>query len=293
MRKKFVETASLIIEDNINSSLILGDIGVFGFKNLKEKFPDRVFNIGILEQSMIGVAAGFSSEKIIPIVHSIAPFLIERAYEQIKIDFGYHKFAGNLVSVGASFDYSRLGATHHCPADVNLISNIPGTKIFIPGHKNEFEKLFKDNWDNESLNYFRLSEVENDLSIDVELNEIVKLKNGNLATMIVVGPYLKQALLAVGDLDIEIHYLNAFSTGFESKINSNFPGKKLIIHEPYYSGAILQQTFSQVSKGGCEILQIGVPKRFIHEYGTYDQLLVHSNLDHTALRNRITEFIHG
>ena len=58
-----------------------------------------------------------------PVVHTIAPFITERAYEQIKLDFGYQKQNINLISVGGSFDYSKLGCSHHCYTDVSLFSH--------------------------------------------------------------------------------------------------------------------------------------------------------------------------
>ena len=71
------------------------------------------------------MAAGLSKVGLNPVVHTIAPFLIERSYEQIKIDLCYNNLKTNLVSVGNSFDYSGLGCTHHCPNDVMLINNLP------------------------------------------------------------------------------------------------------------------------------------------------------------------------
>ena len=100
-----------------------------------KKHPLRAHNIGILEQSTIGLAAGLSLAGHFPIVHTIAPFLVERAYEQIKIDLGYQQLGSNLVSVGGSYDYAGLGCTHHCPADVGILNKIPGIEIIVPGHK--------------------------------------------------------------------------------------------------------------------------------------------------------------
>ena len=86
MRKIFAEIVSELLSMDEKVVAILGDIGVHSFRESFIKFPDRVINIGILEQSMIGVAAGLSKGGMIPIVHSIAPFVIERPFEQIKID---------------------------------------------------------------------------------------------------------------------------------------------------------------------------------------------------------------
>ena len=58
---------------------LLGDIGVWSFHKAKEEYPDRVYNIGILEQATISVAAGLAKTGLIPVVHTIAPFLVERA----------------------------------------------------------------------------------------------------------------------------------------------------------------------------------------------------------------------
>ena len=84
---------------------------------------------------MISIAVGISNEGFNPIVHTIAPFIVNRAFEQLKIDFGYNKLKGNFVSIGSSYDYAALGCTHHCPEDVNLMYNIPGMDIVVPSSK--------------------------------------------------------------------------------------------------------------------------------------------------------------
>jgi hypothetical protein len=63
------------------------------------------------------------------------------------------------------------------------------------------------------------------------------------------------------------------------KIESEFPGKKVIIFEPYYSGALLLKIIEQVSISGCEVMQIGVPKEFLEKYGTYQEQLHYLKLD--------------
>ena len=95
-----------------------------------------------MEQSTVSFAAGLAKLKFIPIIHSISPFLVERALEQLKIDFGYQKLGGNLVTIGSSYDYAKMGSTHHCPTDINLIGNIPDSEIIIPGTAKEFKSLF-------------------------------------------------------------------------------------------------------------------------------------------------------
>ena len=103
MRKQFVKTISKLFKKDKKIVMLLGDIGVFGFRNLFKLYNKRIYNIGILEQSMISLAAGLSNEGMKPIVHTIAPFIVNRAFEQLKIDFGYNRLKGNFVSIDFAF----------------------------------------------------------------------------------------------------------------------------------------------------------------------------------------------
>ncbi len=291
MRKTFVKVASSVLNQNSNSSLLLGDRGVFGFREMLANYPERVMNIGILEQSMIGVAAGMSSEGVIPTVHTIAPFIVERAYEQIKVDFGYQSQAGNLVSVGASFDYAALGCTHHCPADVNLMANIPGSNIFIPGHPDEFEKMYLSNWNNGQLNYFRLSESKNRQEFPIEIGQSIRVKNGKKATVIAVGPILDELLDAANGLDIEVHYVNGFKSDTEIEFDIQNQSKVVIFIEPYYSGQLMQSSWETFAVNQYSIHQIGVPKKFIRKYGTYSDQLDYLGLNSNKLSERIKRIL--
>ena len=293
LRRTFTDVATRIINTNDNSALLLGDIGVYGFNQVLNDFPKRVFNIGILEQSMVSVGAGLSSEGITPIIHTIAPFIVERAFEQIKIDFGYQNLPGNFVSVGASFDYAKLGCTHHCPGDVNILSNIPGMNIFLPGHGSEFEIQLMNHWNSGHLNYFRISEQTNQEAIAIKFGEIKKIKNGSKGVIIVIGPFLSEALKGLSDLDIEIHYSNSISAGDEMKVMSEFPGNKVVIYEPYYSGAALLKLNNQLSLNRCKVMQIGVEKRFLVGYGTYQEHLINLELDANSLKRRVEVFMNS
>ena len=86
MRKQFVKTVESQLARDNKLVLLLGDIGVFGFQKAFKEFSDRVYNIGILEPSTVSMAAGLAKTDLIPIVHTIAPFLVERSFEQLKID---------------------------------------------------------------------------------------------------------------------------------------------------------------------------------------------------------------
>lgn len=154
-REQFPKTVLEIMDKNDKVVVLLGDIGMHAFRDVFTKYPDRCFNVGILEQSMVGMAAGLSMAGFLPIVHTIEPFLVERAFEQIKDDFGYQGLNGNIVGVDVSTTAPNLGYTHQCPYALDMMRNVIGMKVFEPWTAEEFDKLFTENYD-KGLNYFRI-----------------------------------------------------------------------------------------------------------------------------------------
>ena len=158
IRDGFAETMLEVGKKDSRLVVLVGDISHFILQPFAKECPGRYYNIGICEPTMVTIAAGLSKVGFIPVIHTIAPFLIERSFEQIKLDFGYQKLGGNFVSVGAGFDYGNLGCTHHCYDDFSLLKNVEGMKIVYPASYAEFNILFKQIYDDKSPNYFRIPE---------------------------------------------------------------------------------------------------------------------------------------
>ncbi len=155
MRKQFPKTVLEIMDKDERVVVLLGDIGVHAFKEVFEKYSKRCYNVGILEQSMVGMAAGLAMAGFIPIVHTIEPFLVDRAFEQIKDDFGYQELKGTIVGVDVSRTSPNLGYTHQCPYALEHMAHIKGMNVFEPKTAEEFDLLLKQSY--EGLNYFRIS----------------------------------------------------------------------------------------------------------------------------------------
>lgn len=293
MRKQFVNTVEEKFRLNKKVVMILGDIGVFGFQNVFKNFPDRIYNIGILEPTSVSMAAGIAKSGFIPIVHTIAPFLIERSFEQIKIDFGYQKLGGNFVSVGASYDYASLGCTHHCPGDVGLLQNIPGVEIVVPGTALEFNELFSQAYDNEFPTYYRLSERENDRSYEVKIGCANVIKMGTLATVVAFGPTLKHVLPAVDGLDVAVLYYTTISP-FDSRTLREHVAKsgRVILVEPFYSGTTAFQVMQALSGLPITLEFIGVPKEFLINYGQAAEHDEAIGLSAKNIRKKLEMLIH-
>ncbi|MDB4847816.1 hypothetical protein OAI02_04890 [Candidatus Pseudothioglobus singularis] len=290
MRKQFVETVSKIIEEDESAVLLLGDIGVYGFRDVLTRHPERSYNIGILEQSTISLSAGLSMVGLTPIVHTIAPFIVERSLEQIKVDLCYQNLGVNLVSIGGSYDYAGLGCTHHCPADVSILNEIPNMQIIVPGHPKEFDQLFSQNYNNNSPSYYRLSESSNNKSYKTEFGKNIVLQEMGDVVVIAVGPMLSKVLEAIKDLNITLIYCTTVKPFDFSSIESLL-NKKILIIEPYYSGPVLTNILRENNSLIGNFTSIGVPNKFINKYGTKDDIDQMIGLDSASIRKQIIEKI--
>ncbi len=292
MRKQLVNTVESILEKDNRLVLLLGDIGVFGFRKAFELFPERVYNIGILEQSTISVAAGLAIEGLIPVVHTIAPFLVERSLEQLKDDFCYQRLGGNFVSIGDSYDYAALGCTHHCPGDVGILKNLPNMEIVLPGTPSEFDILFNEAYSNQNPTYFRLSDRSNSQDYDVKFGKAEIIKKGKLATIVVVGHLLKPVLEASKDIDVTILYYTTVAPFDGETLRENCVSSKIMLCEPYYSGALSADILNALKPNPIVLDFIGVPHIFLTNYGLaeeHDELI---GITAKNIRERIERLIY-
>ena len=140
MRRAFGKTLMRLAEKDSNIVLLTGDVEQ-EMEAFKRTYPDRFFNVGLTEQSMISIAAGMAIEGLRPIVYSITPFLIERPFEQIKIDIDEQNLPVMLIG---NSDYPTHGATHrplNAEGLVALFKNIHG---YFPRNMQETEKAMLD-----------------------------------------------------------------------------------------------------------------------------------------------------
>lgn len=293
MRGQFVQTISQLMPTDERLVLMLGDIGVFGFRHLLKDYPTRTYNIGILEQASVSLAAGLSLTGMIPIFHTIAPFIVERAYEQLKVDFGYQNLNGNFVSVGASYDYAGLGCTHHCPADVGALKLIPNMSILCPGTSGEFDALFRAGINVGGPKYFRLSEAQNKETQSVEFGKAQVLKKGKNGVVIAVGTMLDRVVSACADLDVSILYYTSISP-FDSKTIGSLinDGERIVICEPYYFEGGITANVVQATQGkAISILNIGIPTTFSNYYGSLQEHDALHRLDAESIAFDIKKFL--
>ena len=153
MRRIFGKTIDEIAKKDKKVMLLVGDIGYGIFDDFRKNHPNRFLNLGICEQSLIGVAAGMSLEGLKPWVYTITPFLIERPFEQIKLDIDQQNVNVKLVGFA---DYPTLGPTHS-ELDGKKISKLfKNIKSFFPKDTIETEKNVLKCYRNKGPNFISL-----------------------------------------------------------------------------------------------------------------------------------------
>ncbi len=294
MRQQMIDTLERLLESDERLVVLLADISDDLFHREKPAVAQRVINLGIMEQALISVGAGFAMEGFIPVMHSFAPFLVERPFEQIKDDFCYQRLSGKFISNGASYDYSIEGMTHHGPGDVQLMHTVPDMQIVAPGTPAEFDALFRQSYANGANTYYRISTAVNPFDTPVTFGKLHLVKRGaqGAATVIAVGPMLGRTLAAVEGLDVTLLYCTTVAPFDGETLRRLANGSHdIVLVEPYYEGALVPDTCAALRDVPIRIETIGVPHRILAHYGTpqeHDEAL---GLTPEGIRRRVTEFI--
>lgn len=268
MRKEMINAVSKRITENKNTVLFLVDIGVWGFHKILESYPERVFNVGIFEDGMVSIAAGLALGGVEPTIYGISPFIVERALEQLKLNFAYQKVGGNFITTGAAYDFSSLGYSHYCAEDVGVLRNIPGIEFIAPGTGDEFVRLFEACAGNGHPTYYRLSDYDNSKSYNVEFGKATIIKKGKEATVIAIGTMLDTVLKAVEDQDVTVLYYTTLLPFDCKTLKDNCPSGKILVCGPEFKGSLDAEILSCFEGQTINISHVELPLEIFRNYGT-------------------------
>ena len=295
MRDAFIDTIGLMLETDPDAVVVLADIGVSQFKaaGLIERYPDRFINCGIREQLMVGVAAGLAKEGFRPIIHSYTPFLIERPFEQIKIDFAHLGLGGVFVSVGALFDAASSGRTHQAPEDVGLLKLLPEFEMYVPGHPDEASVLLRAAGSSNGRVYVRLTEDSNSLARPIEPGKMHVERRGPVGSPVViaVGPMLDRVLDAVSDLAVTVLYATTVMP-FDSWTLRDTMATEIVLVEPYLIGTSSSEISGALHDRPHRLLALGVRNTELRHYGTPEDHIKAHGLDSDGILKSISRFLY-
>ncbi len=172
-----------------------------GLSGFFAEFPERSVEVGISEQTGVGVSAAFAKQGLIPVLVIINPFLTMRAYEQVRDDMGYVNTNVKIVGSGGGLAYSTLGSTHIAIEDIALMRTIPNLTIFAPGDAGEVEFALEQAVAIDGPVYIRMPRQArnehkplSERGLAVGNAEVIC--EGTDATLLTYGPSVEEALIA-------------------------------------------------------------------------------------------------
>ena len=158
MRYQFGKSITELAKKDKSIYLLTGDIGFLVFDEFRELFPERFINFGIREQTMIGFASGMALQGLKPYVYTITPFLIERPFEQIKLDVDQQNTNVKLIGYA---DYPGQGPTHTELNGEGLIGLLKNTAKYFPKNSEETHRAVIESYESERPTFISLKKDPN------------------------------------------------------------------------------------------------------------------------------------
>ncbi|WP_189216667.1 MULTISPECIES: transketolase family protein [Streptomyces] len=295
MRERFTRVASELLDEDPRLAVVLAVISADRFARAARAHPHRVVDVGIREQLLVGVAGGMALTGLRPIVHTFASFLVERPFEQVKLDLGHQAAEAVLVSSGASYDVASGGRTHQAPGDIALLDTLDGWTVHVPGHPDEAEALLRHAAAGTGTRvYVRLSEQSNGTARPVGPGRFQVLREGRAGVVVAVGPLLDATLEATRGTDVTVLYASTVRPFDAAGLRAAVAGTTaadVVLVEPYLAGTSVSFAADALRDVPHRVLPLGTAREELRRYGTWREHVAAHGLDAAGIRRQIDGFL--
>jgi len=289
MRNTFSEALYLAATKNPKIYIVVADISPAGsMAKFSTQYPDRFINVGVAEQSMIGISAGLALKGCRPFAYTIATFSLYRPFEMVRDDLCYQNLPVTVVGMGAGAIYSTLGGTHHTQEDIAIAGAIPNMQIIAPCDPLECTDATTWCADKSSgPTYLRIGKagepvLTKDAAEPWRFGKIRYLRKGTDVCVLSYGVIMKKAADLANRLQAQgksvslasVHTMKPLDReGIADALRHH--KKVVVIEEHAPQGGLAPQT-KQIAwdiKAKCSLYTFTLQDAFIHNYGSHDDLL--------------------
>jgi len=275
-----------------------------GLDRFRALYPDKLLNVGIAEQNLVGISAGLAKEGRLVFATTFATFAAMRSYEQVRLNMGYMGFNIKLVGLGSGFAMGMFGNTHYGIEDITLMRAIPGLCIISPADCTEVVKATEAIARTPGPVYLRLTGIANNPIVNredypFEIGKAIILKEGSDVAIIATGSMVYHALEAAKILALQgisasvvnMHTIKPLDIG---AIDATCTNSSLIVTVEEHSvigglgGAVAEYLCSRAS--APRQLIIGMPDSF-QKAGDYSYLLEQNGLTGPQIAEKIVNSI--
>ena len=302
-RKVFGKAVTEAAKNNDKVVVFSADSGKSsGFANFIELFPERYFECGIMEQGVVGMAAGMATTGKIPVFCAIAPFVTARPYEMVRNDLGYMRQNVKIVGRNCGLTYSDLGVTHQSLDDFGLMRLIPGMTILAPQDWVEIEEAVTAMLAHQGPVFMRIGNPKIPQLFERKPFVIGKgdvFRKGDDVTILSTGSTTRDVLDACGIL--EKAGIHATHIGLPTVLPLDEElvrgyalktGKVVTVEEHYVNGglgSIVCEALSDLA--GVTVKRIGVPCIYATTCGDYRKLVAYYHLDGEGIARSVTDYL--
>jgi transketolase len=224
-----------------------------------------------------------------PIVHTFPPFLIERPFEQVKLDLGHQGVGAVLVSSGGSYGWPQGGETHFGQRDVALLDTLDGWTVHVPGHADELDWMLRAAVAGDDRVYIRLDGTSNERPYAREVGFSV-LQQGKSGTVVSVGPMTDRVLAAARGRDVTVLHASTIRPFDADTLRSTLTTPDVMLVEPYLAGTSVLQVNRALADMRTRVSGIGVEAGERRRYGTVREHDRANGLDVEGLTRAMDRF---
>jgi transketolase len=292
-----VQTLIDAVEKGVNVAVVVSDststakIAPFG-----ERFPERLINVGIAEQNLVGVAVGLSLGGYVPVTANAAPFLVARANEQVKNDVCYSQTNVKLVGLNAGVSYGPLASTHHTIDDISVMRGLGNIIILAPADPVETRRIFEFALDYTGPVYIRMDNAKlptlHDEDYRFELGNANILREGTDVSIFALGSVVHEAYdagRALQNQSIDAEVVNVSSIRPLDKtliVESIRKTKKVITVEEHSLSGGLGSLVCEIIAGeqlDAQIVRLGITEGQFSKAGPRTEIRAYYKIDKNGI----------
>lgn len=268
-------------------------------------FPDRLFNVGIAEQNMFGMAAGMAKLGLIPFTCTFAIFNSCRALDQVHTDICYQNLNVKMLGTHAGTSFGQAGSTHHSTEDIGIMRTMANLTVVVPADGMETANVVEAAIEHEGPMYIRVNRGFDQIVYDkqdygFELGKAVQLKDGTDACLIACGSGVFQALQAAREIEasegikvrvLDMHTIKPLDK--EAVLKAVQDCRRIVTVEDHNVigglGSAVAEVIAEAGKS-CQFRRLGLQDVF-SPIGLHEDLMSFHGIDSNGILKTLSEML--
>jgi transketolase len=297
LREVMVQCFIRAVQDNVNLVVLVSDsTSTAKIAPFQEKYPDRLINVGIAEQNLVGVAVGLSLGGYVAVTANAACFLVARANEQVKNDVCYSDMNVKLVGLNAGVSYGPLASTHHAIDDISIMRGLGNIIILAPSDPVETEKIFDFALRHVGPVYIRMDNAKfpvlHSKDYQFELGKADVLTYGDDVSIFAMGSVVHEAYAAAqtlknNSINAEVINVSSIRPVDKKAISDSIQKTKKVITVEEHSlhgglGSLICEIIAEEGLG-AKIVRLGITQGHFAKAGPRDKIRAFYKIDKNGI----------